>query len=327
MKRRDFLRLGGGVALGWPLQAAAQQADLPVIGFLHSGAPEQNVARMNAFRKGLGDAGFVEGRNVTIEYRWAAGRNEALPELAADLIRRKVLLIATPGSTPAAVAAKAATATIPIVFGVGADPVALGLLHSINRPDGNATGITSLNNELVAKRLGVLHDLVPGAKRYFTLANPGSVLTAPLLKMLQDAATTLGIRIEVLEATTDRGIDEAFAKIPNEPGNVMVFGPDAFFYIRRSRIAELALQRGLPTVFDDRAYVEAGGLVCYGADFLNVMELAGTYAGRILKGERPADLPVQQPTRFEMAINLKTAKALNIDVPSRLLATADAVIE
>jgi putative ABC transport system substrate-binding protein len=184
MKRRDFLRLGGGVALGWPLQAAAQQADLPVIGFLHSGAPEQNVARMNAFRKGLGDAGFVEGRNVTIEYRWAAGRNEALPELAADLIRRKVLLIATPGSTPAAVAAKAATASIPIVFGVGADPVALGLLHSINRPDGNATGITSLNNELVAKRLGVLHDLVPGAKRYFTLANPGSVLTAPLLKML-----------------------------------------------------------------------------------------------------------------------------------------------
>jgi putative ABC transport system substrate-binding protein len=300
---------------------------MPVIGFLHTASPEQNVKRLAAFRKGLSDTGFVEGQNLTIEYRWAAGKNEDLPAMAADLVRRQVRLIATPGSTPAAVIAKAATSSIPIVFGVGADPVALGLVDSISRPGGNATGITSLNAELVAKRLGVLRDLVPQASRYFTLANPASVLANPFIKDLQNAATSLGLKIEILQASTDREIEEAFATIPQQPGNALVFGPDAFFYIRRAHIAELALRRDVPTVFDDRAYVEAGGLICYGADFLNVMELAGNYVGRILKGEKAADLPVQQPTRFELVINLKTAKSLGLAVPPSLLARADEVIE
>jgi putative ABC transport system substrate-binding protein len=327
VRRREFITIVGGTAATWPLVARAQQGGMPVIGFLHTASPEQNVKRLAAFRKGLSDTGFVEGQNLTIEYRWAAGKNEDLPAMAADLVRRQVRLIATPGSTPAAVIAKAATSSIPIVFGVGADPVALGLVDSISRPGGNATGITSLNAELVAKRLGVLRDLVPQASRYFTLANPASVLANPFIKDLQNAATSLGLKIEILQASTDREIEEAFATIPQQRGNALVFGPDAFFYIRRAHIAELALRRDVPTVFDDRAYVEAGGLICYGADFLNVMELAGNYVGRILKGEKAADLPVQQPTRFELVINLKTAKSLGLAVPPSLLARADEVIE
>jgi putative ABC transport system substrate-binding protein len=327
VRRREFITIVGGTAATWPLVARAQQGGMPVIGFLHTASPEQNVKRLAAFRKGLSDTGFVEGQNLTIEYRWAAGKNEDLPAMAADLVRRQVRLIATPGSTPAAVVAKAATSSIPIVFGVGADPVALGLVDSISRPGGNATGITSLNAELVAKRLGVLRDLVPQASRYFTLANPASVLANPFIKDLQNAATSLGLKIEILQASTDREIEEAFATIPQQRGNALVFGPDAFFYIRRAHIAELALRRDVPTVFDDRAYVEAGGLICYGADFLNVMELAGNYVGRVLKGEKAADLPVQQPTRFELVINLKTAKSLGLAVPPSLLARADEVIE
>jgi putative tryptophan/tyrosine transport system substrate-binding protein len=327
MRRREVLvGLGGAVAM-WPLAARAQPAAVPVIGFLHSGSADENAKRLAAFRKGLAETGFVEGRNVAIEYRWALGKNEDLPALAADLVRRKVALIATPGSTPAAVAAKAATTSIPLVFGVGADPVALGLVASVSRPDGNATGVTSLNAELVAKRLGIFRDLVPEAKRYFMLVNPASVLAAPFIAALQSAAEGIGIRIEVLRASSDNEIDAAFDSVPQAPGNAMVFGPDAFFYIRRAHIADLALRRTIPTIFDDRAYVSAGGLICYGADFLEVMELAGNYAGRILKGERPGDLPVQQPTKFELVINLKTAKALGIDVPQRLLLIADEVIE
>jgi putative ABC transport system substrate-binding protein len=327
VKRRKFIKLVGGAAVAWPTAAWAQRPATPVIGFLHSASPDQNVKRLEAFRKGLSDAGFIEGRNVAIEYRWAFGKNEELPALAADLVRRQVTLIATPGSTPAAVAAKAATSSIPIVFGAGADPVALGLVASISRPGGNATGITSLNTELVAKRLGIIRDLVPQVSRYFTLANPSSVLAAPFTAVLQDAAAGIGVHFEVLQATNDREIDASFAKIPQQPGNVLVFGPDAFFYIRRAHIAELALRQSLPTIFDDRAYVEAGGLICYGADFLNVMELAGNYVGRILKGEKPGDLPVQQPTKFELVINLKTARALGITVPLTLQASADEVIE
>jgi putative ABC transport system substrate-binding protein len=327
MRRREVLvGLGGAVAM-WPLAARAQPAAVPVIGFLHSGSADENAKRLAAFRKGLAETGFVEGRNVAIEYRWALGKNEDLPALAADLVRRKVALIATPGSTPAAVAAKAATTSIPLVFGVGADPVALGLVASVSRPDGNATGVTSLNAELVAKRLGIFRDLVGDAKRYFMLVNPASVLAAPYIAALQSAADGIGIHIEVLRASSDNEIDAAFDGVPQAPGNAMVFGPDAFFYIRRAHIADLALRRTIPTIFDDRAYVSAGGLICYGADFLEVMELAGNYAGRILKGERPGDLPVQQPTKFELVINLKTAKALGIDVPQRLLLIADEVIE
>jgi putative ABC transport system substrate-binding protein len=316
MLRRQFIGLVGGAAAGMPLMARAQPAAVPLIGFLHSGSPDENAKRLAAFHKGLALAGFVEGQNIAIEYRWAAGKNEALPALAADLVRRKV-----------AVAAKAATTSIPIVFGVGADPVSLGLVVSLGHPAGNATGVTSLNAELVAKRLGVFREVVPNASRYFMLVNPASVLATPFTRTLLSVAEGAGIQIEVLGASTDSEIDEAFAKVPRQPGNAMVFGPDALFYIRRAHIADLALQRMIPTVFDDRAYVDAGGLICYGADFLNVMELAGSYAGRILKGEKPADLPVQQPTKFEMVINLKTAKTLGIEVPQTLLLLADGVIE
>jgi putative ABC transport system substrate-binding protein len=325
VRRRDFISLLPFAVAGVPVAALAQPA--PVIGFLHSGSRDENGRRLAAFHKGLGAAGFIEGQNIVIEYRWASGKNDQLPTLAADLVSRKVALIATPGSTPAAVAAKAATASIPVVFGVGADPVTLGLVKSLSRPDGNVTGVTSLNAELVAKRLGLFRDLAPGVSRYFTLANPASEIAAPFTRDLLAAAARIGIAIDVLRASSDAGIDAAFASIPQQPGNALVFGPDAFFFIRRARIAELALGRSIPTVFDDRAYVEAGGLVCYGADFLNVMELAGSYAGRILKGEKPADLPVQQPTKFELVINLKTAKALGIEPPERLLLIADEVIE
>jgi putative ABC transport system substrate-binding protein len=325
MRRREFF----GAAIGaccWPLAARAQQA-MPMIGFLHAGSPDENVKRLAAFRKGLADAGFVEGKNVAIEYRWASGKNDQLPAMAADLIRSKVALIATPGSTAAAVAAKAATATVPIVFSSGTDPVALGLVASVSRPGGNVTGITSLNAELAAKRLGLLRDLVPGALHYFTLVKPSSELAAPYLNDLQSASASSGIHVEILNANTSDEIEQAFANLPPPPGNAMVFGPEGFFYVYRSHIAELALRYALPTFFDVRDYVDAGGLASYGSDFLNVMELTGNYVARVLKGEKPADLPVQQATKFELVLNLKTAKALGLEVPPKLLATADDVLE
>jgi putative ABC transport system substrate-binding protein len=298
-----------------------------VIGFLHAGSPDQNVKRLAAFRKGLSAAGFVEGQNVAIEYRWAAGNNAELPAMAADLIRRQVTLIATPGSTAAAVVARAATSTIPIVFSSGTDPVALGLVASLNRPGGNATGITSLNTEVAAKRLGLFRDLVPRAQHYFTLVKPTSELAAPFVKDLQGAAASLGLEVKVLNANTADEIDAAFAGLPRQPGNVMVFGPEGFFYVHRVRVAALALQQVLPTMFDVRDYVDAGGLASYGSDYYNVMELTGNYAARVLKGEKPADLPVQQATKFEFVINRKTAKALGVEISPTLLATADEVIE
>jgi ABC-type uncharacterized transport system substrate-binding protein len=326
MRRREFIGVVGGAAC-WPLAAAAQPATMPVIGFLHAGSRDENAKRLAAFRKGLGDAGFVEGQNVAIEYRWASGKNEELPAMAADLIRRKVALITTPGSTAASVVAKAATAIIPIVFSSGTDPVALGLVASLNRPGGNVTGITSLNAEVAAKRLGLLRELVPKASRYFTLVKPTSELAAPFVADLQNGAISLGIHVEVLNANTASEIDEAFASIPREPGNVMLFGPEGFYYIYRAHIAELALHHALPTIFDVRDYVDAGGLASYGSDYLNVMELTGNYVARILKGEKPADLPVQQATKFELVINRRTAKALGIAISPTLLATADEVIE
>jgi ABC-type uncharacterized transport system substrate-binding protein len=325
MRRREFISLLTGAAT-FPLAARAEPA-LPVIGFLHAGSPDQNVKRLAAFRKGLNAAGFVEGQNVAIEYRWAAGNNAELAALAADLIRRQVALIATPGSTAAAVVAKAATSTIPIVFSSGTDPVALGLVASLSRPGGNATGITSLNAEVAAKRLGLFRDLVPTAQHFFTLVKPTSELAAPFVKDLQVAAASLGLKIEVFNANTADEIDAAFAGLPRQPGNVMVFGPEGFFYIHRARIAALALQQGLPTMFDVRDYVDAGGLASYGSDYYNIMELTGNYAARVLKGEKPADLPVQQATKFEFVINRKTAKALGVEISPTLLATADEVIE
>jgi putative tryptophan/tyrosine transport system substrate-binding protein len=324
MRRRQFLGALAGAA-SVPFVARAQA--MPVIGFLHAGSPEENEKRIAAFRKGLAGAGFVEGQNVTIEYRWARGRNEMLAGMAAELIGKGVAVIVTPGSTAAAVAAKKATATIPIVFSSGTDPVGLGLVASLNRPGGNATGITSLNAELAAKRLGLFRELAPKTQRYFTLVKPGSELAAPFVTDLERAASGLGVDIDVLSADTVDDIDKAFAQIPREQACGLVFGPEGFFYVHRAHIAELALAQRLPTIFDVRDYVEADGLASYGSDYYNVMELTGSYAARVLKGEKPADLPVQQATKFEFVINRKTAKALGIEISPTLLATADEVIE
>jgi ABC-type uncharacterized transport system substrate-binding protein len=326
MKRRQFLTWLGGVA-ALPLAAQAQSSAMPVIGFLHAGSREENAKRLAAFLKGLGDGGFVDGHNVTIDYRWAQGKNASLPALAADLVRRKVAIIVTPASTAGAVVAEQATTTIPIVFAIGADPVELGLAKSLSRPGGNATGITSLNTEVGAKRLGLLRELAPQAERYFALANPVSPLAKPFIKEVETGAASLGINLEILRASDDAEIEARFAALPEGPGNVMVLGPDAFFYTRREKIAALALRHVVPAIFDDRAYVEAGGLVNYGADWMNLMELTGGYAARVLKGEKPADLPIQQATKFEMVINLKTAKALGLSVPQKLQLLADDVVE
>jgi len=326
MRRRQFITLLASAAT-LPLAARAQQAAMPVIGFLHAGSPDENKKRVAAFLKGLAAAGFVEGQNVAIEYRWASGRDEDLPAMAADLVRRQVSVITTPGSTAAAVVAKAATTTIPVVFSSGTDPVALGLVDSLRRPGGNVTGITSLNAELAAKRLGLLRELVPKASRCFTLVKPTSELAAPFVRDLQGAAASLGIAVDVLNANNAGEIDAAFAGIPRTPGNVMVFGPEGFFYIHRARIAELALRGALPTIFDVRDYVDAGGLASYGSDYFELMELTGNYVARVLQGARPADLPVQQASKFEFVINRKTARALGIEISPTVLATADDVIE
>jgi putative ABC transport system substrate-binding protein len=298
-----------------------------VIGYLHSGSPEFNAKRTNAYLKGLQDAGFVDGKNVTIEYRWAQGHNDELPSMAADLVQRKVTVIVTPGSTAASIVAKHATSTIPIVFTSGSDPVELGLVASLSRPGGNLTGITSINADISAKRFGMLRQLVPQAAHFFGLVNPSSPLAGPFTRQLRAGAASLGVKIDILRASTESEIDAAFAQLPRDPGTVLVSSPDAFLYSHRKRIAALTASRAVPAIFDVRDYVDAGALVSYGADYLNVMRLAGDYTARVLKGEKPADLPVVQPDKFELVINLKAAKALGITVSQALLATADDVVE
>jgi len=328
MQRREFITLLGGAVAGWPISTRAQQPALPVIGFLHSGSAEANVKRVAAFRKGLSEAGFVEGQNVAIEFRWAAGQNALLPKLAADLIRRGVTVIATPLSTPAALAAKAATTNIPILFAVSGDPVALGLVASLNRPGGNATGIATLNTELAAKRLGLMRELVPQAAHFAALVNPANpALSEAFIKDLKEGAASLGLWLEILHASTDREIDATFANLAQKRGVVLLVGTDPYFYIRRAEIATLAVRHAIPAIYDNGDYTQAGGLMSYGTDAVNACELVGTYTGRVLKGEKVADLPVAQPTKFELVINLKTAKALGITVPYPLLARADEVIE
>jgi putative ABC transport system substrate-binding protein len=327
MRRREFITLVGGLAVTWPLAARAQQSAMPVIGFLHQGSPDQNVERLAIFRKGLSQAGFVEGQNVAIEFRWAAGHNDKLPALAADLVQRQVAVIATLFSTDAALAAKAATKTIPIVFESSADPVQIGFVASLNRPGGNITGVTSLNQELAPKRLALLRDLVPDASHYFGLINPTSILAESFSKELEAAATTLGVHIEFLRASTDRELEIAFASIPQQSRRVLLSSTDPFFFLRREQIAALAIRYGVPAIFDAPAYTKAGGLLSYGGDDIDLMLLTTSYIGRILKGERPADLPVAQPTKFILTINLKTAKTFGLTVPQILLATADQVIE
>jgi putative ABC transport system substrate-binding protein len=298
---------------------------MPTIGFLHQGSAEQNVERIATFRQGLTQAGFVENKNVLIEFRWAEGKFERLPALAAELVQRQVTVFATPFSTDAALAAKAATTTIPIVFLTSADPVRIGLVPSLNKPGGNVTGVTTLNTELAPKRLELLRDLVPSATRYFALINPTSNLVESFTRDIEAAATRLGIRVEPVKASNETEIEAAFAGIP--PQSLLVSSTDAFFFVQRERIAALAVRYGVPSAFDAPAYTRAGGLLSYSGDDTNLLLLTTEYIGRVLKGEQPADLPVAQPTKFVLTINLKTAKALGVRVPPTLLARADEVIE
>jgi ABC-type uncharacterized transport system substrate-binding protein len=308
MRRRDFITLLGGAAAS-PLAARAQQPRT-IVGFLHSASPDPNVNFVAAFRKGLSETGYVDGQNVAIEFRWAEGREDRLAELAADLIRRGAAVIATPASTPAALAAKAATSTIPIVFTTGGDPVALGLVTSLNRPGGNVTGITFMTVELTAKRLGLLHDLVPSASPFAALVNPNSPFLESIRKDLQSAALNLGLQVETLYSGTNREIDATLTKFAQEHSG-----------------APLAARYAMPAIFPIREFTDIGGLMSYGPNFADAYRQAGVYTGRILKGEKPADLPVTQPTTFEFVINLQTARLLRITVAPTLLALADEVIE
>jgi putative tryptophan/tyrosine transport system substrate-binding protein len=326
MRRREFFTLLGGAA-AWPFAARAQQPSMPVIGFLHAGSPEQNIQRLAAYRKGLSDTGFVEGQNVAIEFRWADGHVDRLRDMALDLIRRQVAVIATPGSTDAALAAKSATTTVPIVFAAGGDVVALGLVSSLSRPSANVTGATSLNADIGAKRLDLIRQVVPEGVRYFALVNPSSVLSGSYLKDLQVGAAGLALHVEIVNASTDADIDAAFANLPQQPGSVLLVSTDAFFFSRHQQIVRLAARYRVPAMFDNREYALTGGLMSYGADFYVVLQQAGIYTGRILKGEKPADLPVMQSAKYEFVINMNTAKALSLSVPPTLLALANEVIE
>jgi len=300
---------------------------MPVIGFLHSSSPEPNAAFVAAFRKGLSEAGFVEDQNVAIEFRWAAGRVDQLPDLAANLIRRQVAVIATPASTPAALAGKAATTTIPIVFATGGDPVALGLVRSLNRPGGNATGISFQTVELLGKQLEMLRDVAPQSRRFAALVDPHYEYADAIVTSLRAGAGSLGVPIEILRATTVGEIDASFANFAQKPGSALLISSSPFFTGRRTQLATLAARYTIPAIYGVREFAENGGLMSYGPDFANIYQQAGIYTGRILKGEKPADLPVQRPTKFELVINLTTARAIGITVPDKLLALADEVIE
>ena len=324
--RREFITLLGGAA-AWPVAARAQQPAMPVVGFLHAGSPEPNAEFVAALRRGLSEAGFVEGQNVTIEYRWAEGQLNRLPEMAADLVRRHVAVIATPLSTQAALVAKAATTTIPIVFGSGADPVALGLVSSFSRPGGNVTGISIMTAALAAKRLGVLHEMLPKAVHIAVLGNSHNALSEVTVKDLLTTTPTLGMRAEVLYAGTESELETAFATMAQKHIEAVLIAPDEFFTSRLEQLAALSLRHALPSNYTIREFVRVGGLMSYGPNYINAYVETGRYVGKVLKGEKPADLPVVQPTEFQFAINLKTARALRIDVPPTLLAIADEVIE
>jgi ABC-type uncharacterized transport system substrate-binding protein len=327
VKRRDFITLLGGAA-AWPLAARAQQPTMPVIGFLSPVSPEAIRNRLAAFHQGLAEAGYVEGRNVAIEYRWAEGQFNRLPELAADLVRRKVSVIATPGVEIGARAAKAATSTIPVVFGVSEDPVRMGLVASLARPGGNATGINFLSSELLPKRVGVLRELLPGINRLGVLINPGDASRAEsVASEVQAAARSMGQEVYILKADTSDQIDEAFAAFERERVDALFVGPDPFFNSRRLQFALMAVRHMIPAIYGAREYVEAGGLMSYGANLVDMFREVGVYTGKILTGVKPEDLPVVQSSKFELLINRQAAKALGLDIPSSLLARADEVIE
>ncbi|MFL5083351.1 MAG: ABC transporter substrate-binding protein [Xanthobacteraceae bacterium] len=326
MNRRELITLFGS-AVAWPLPARAQQSAMPVVGFLHSSSPGGYAPRVAAFRQGVNEAGYIEGRNVTIEYRWAEGHHDRLPELAADVVRRKVTVI-TATTTPAALAAKAATATIPVVFETGGDPVKLGLVANLNRPGGNLTGVTNLNVEVTPKRLEVLHEIIPTATTFALLINSSSPgLAESTTRNVRASARTLGVALHVVSATTDNEIDDAFASLAKVRAGGLVIGSDSFFTSRSERLASLALRYALPAVYQWREFAVAGGLISYGTDSRDAYRLAGIYTARVLKGEKPADLPVQQATKVELYINLKTAKTLGITIPLPLSGRADELIE
>jgi putative ABC transport system substrate-binding protein len=324
--RRQCITLLGGAA-AWPLAARAQQAAMPVVGFLSSRSPNESASAVAAFRQSLSDAGYIEGKNVAIAFRWAEGQYGRLPALAADLARRQVAAIFATGGNPPAFAAKAATATIPIVFLVGSDPVKFGLVGSLNRPGGNITGVTLFTSLLVAKRLELLHELVPTATKIAILVNPNNSNTEPDTKVAQTAARSLGQQLVVLSASSESDIDAAFATLVQQRANALLVNTDAFFLTRRNQLAALAARHAIPTIHDLRDYAAAGGLVSYGTNLLDAYRQAGSYVGKILGGEKPANLPVVQPIKFDLVINLKTAKALGLEVPPTLLARADEVIE
>jgi putative ABC transport system substrate-binding protein len=327
MRRREFFTLLGGAA-AWPNRARAQQPATPVVALINGGSADSNARTVAAFRNGLNETGYVEGKSATVEYHWLEGQYDRLPALVADLLRRRVAVIATPASTQAALAAKAATATIPIVFGVGQDPVQLGLVASLARPGGNATGINAFVNEVVAKRLRLLHDLLPRAVRIAVLVNPALATTAAsTLREAQESAPTLGLQIHVLNASTIGEIDAAFATFARERPDALFVATDGFFTSRRGQFATLTARDKIPAAYPERDTVAAGGLMSYGTDVADMWRQVGVYTGSILKGAKPADLPVAQSTKFEFVINLQTARALGIEVPPGVLAIADEVID
>jgi putative tryptophan/tyrosine transport system substrate-binding protein len=331
MKRREFIALIGGAtaapSLLWPLAARAQQPAIPVIGFLNSGSPDADGDRVRAFRQGLSETGYVEGRNVTIEYLWADDHNDRLPSMAADLARRGVKVIVT-GGTPATLAAKAATTTIPIVFVLSTDPVEAGLVASLSRPGGNITGVTGLNVELAPKKLELLHELLPSAATVALLVNPtNTIATANETRTVQAAAHTLGLQLHVLHASTERDFDAAFVSLAQLRVEALVIGSDLFFTSRSEQLAALTVRHAVPSIYQFREFTAAGGLMSYGGSFTDWGRQAGIHTGRILAGAKPADLPVQQATRVELFINLKTARALGLTIPLPLIGRADEVIE
>jgi putative tryptophan/tyrosine transport system substrate-binding protein len=327
MKRREFITLLGGAAVAWPLAARAQQPAMPVVGFLNPTSLDPNVDNLRGFRQGLKEAGYVEGENVAIEYRWAENQIERLPELAAELVRRQVAVIATTGATAAASAAKATTATIPIVFLTGADPVRDNLVTSLARPGGNLTGINLLTTDLTAKRLELLRVLVPGAIRVAVLVNPAGPAPETMLNHVEVAARAIGLQIQVLNAGTSREINAAFATFVRERPDAIFVGGDPFFVSRRVQLVHLASRHAVPAAYSVREYVVAGGLMSYGSNLTDAFRQVGVYTGRILKGAKPADLPVVQASKFELVINAETARMLGLALPPTLLAIADEVIE